>query len=53
MRLKDAARSARWFSVMADECTDVATIEQMAICIRFIDHIHGEFEVREDLIRIC
>ena len=21
-------RSARWFSVMADECTDVATLEQ-------------------------
>ncbi len=27
------ARSAIWFSVMADECTDVATLEQMSMCI--------------------
>ena len=26
-------QSARWFSVMADECSDVSTIEQMALCI--------------------
>ena len=30
-------RSAGWYSVMADECTDVATIEQMSVCIRFVD----------------
>ena len=34
----DSARSARWLSVMADECIDIAaaTVEQMAICIRFV-----------------
>lgn len=31
------ARSAKWFSIMADECTDVANLEQMAVCIRFVD----------------
>ena len=30
-------RSAKWFSIMADECTDVANLEQMAVCIRFVD----------------
>lgn len=30
-------KSAGWLSVMADECTDIATIEQMSICIRFVD----------------
>lgn len=25
-------------------------LNKMAICIRFIDHIHGEFEVREEFI---
>ena len=31
------ARSAEWFSIMADECTDVANLEQMAVRIRFVD----------------
>ena len=30
-------RSSVWFSVMADECTDISTVEQMSICIRFVD----------------
>ena len=46
----DAARSAKWFSVMADECIDVATIEQMAICIRFVDSYGEDFKVREEFI---
>ena len=29
----DDVRSVGWFSVMADECTDVATLEQMSMCI--------------------
>ena len=43
----DSARSARWFSVMADECTDIATIEQMAICVRFVGN---DYCVREEFI---
>ena len=41
-------RSARWFSVMADECTDVATLEQMSICIRFVDS--KTLQVRDDFV---
>ena len=40
-------RSAGWYSVMADECTDVATIEQMSVCIRFVD---DKPEVREEFL---
>ena len=35
---------------MADECTDVATIEQMALCIRCVGNTGEDFEVREDFI---
>lgn len=31
------ARNAKWFSIMADECADVSNIEQMAICIRYVN----------------
>ena len=41
-------RSAGWFSVMADECTDVATLEQMSICIRFVDR--KTLQVREEFV---
>lgn len=33
----ERAKAAKFFSVMADECTDVANLEQMAICIRFAE----------------
>ena len=36
---------------MADECIDVATIEQMAICIRFVDSYGEDFKVRVEFIR--
>ena len=35
---------------MADECFDVATLEQMAICIRFVDGYGEDFKVREEFI---
>ncbi|XP_061170352.1 52 kDa repressor of the inhibitor of the protein kinase-like [Saccostrea echinata] len=40
-------RTDKWFSVMADECADVANIEQMDICIRYVDENN---EVNEDFI---
>ena len=45
------ARSSRWFSIMADECSDVATCEQMSICIRFV-HQSGtnKPQVREEFV---
>lgn len=44
------ARSAKWFSVMADECTDESTIEQMSICIRYVKASDGKFDAREEFI---
>jgi hypothetical protein len=49
-----SARAARWFSIIADECVDSATIEQMPLCIRYLDRIGtfgDEFEVKEEFIR--
>ena len=48
-----SVKSARWYSIMADECTDVATIEQMALCLRFVENtgtVGKEYEVREEFI---
>ena len=36
-KILDDVRSARWFAVMADECTDVSTLEQICMCFRFVD----------------
>ena len=48
--LKDV-RSAGRFSVMADECTDVATLEQMSMCIRFVDEsTPDQPQVREEFV---
>ena len=33
----DRARVTRFFSAIADECLDVANLEQMAICIKFVE----------------
>ena len=31
-KILDDVWSARWFAVMADECTDVSTLEQIYMC---------------------
>ena len=36
-KILDDVWSARWFAVMADECADVSTLEQMCMCFRFVD----------------
>ena len=44
-------RSAKFFSVMADECTDVSASKQMSICLRFVDETQPcQAEVREKFI---
>ncbi|XP_076359089.1 zinc finger MYM-type protein 1-like [Tachypleus tridentatus] len=48
--LRDVAsciRNRRYFSILADECTDVANKEQLTICIRWID---DNLEPHEDFI---
>ncbi|CAC5397877.1 unnamed protein product [Mytilus coruscus] len=37
-------QEAKWFSIMADESTDVGTKEQMALCIRYVDRTATVFE---------
>lgn len=50
-KILDDVRSARWFSVMADECTDVSTLEQMSMCFRFVDEIRRhQPEIREEFV---
>lgn len=48
---KISVRSARWFSVMADECTDVSTLKQMSMCFRFVDECNRhQPEIREEFV---
>lgn len=49
-KIIDAAKVAKWYSVMVDECADVAALEQMAICIRFVDESSPKVEVREEFL---
>ena len=44
----NACNTAPCFGFIADEATDVATIEQMALCLRFYDE--GEQRIREEFI---
>ena len=43
-------QSAGWFSIIADEATDVSRCEQMCICIRWVD---DNYEVYEDPIGLA
>ncbi|XP_076348247.1 52 kDa repressor of the inhibitor of the protein kinase-like [Tachypleus tridentatus] len=48
--LRDVAsciRNGRYFSILADECTDVANKKQLTICVRWID---DNLEPHEDFI---
>ena len=50
-KILDDVRSARWFAVMADECTDVSTLEQMSMCFRFVDESKcDQPEIREEFV---
>ncbi len=46
--LKDTKR-AEWFSVIADEATDISQKEQMTVCIRWVDN---DFEIHEDPVEL-
>ena len=36
------------FAFLADECTDVATREQVSLCVRFVQR--GEIKIREEFL---
>ena len=48
-KLLGEIRSTPWFSVIADEATDVANKEQLVICIRWVDH---NFKIHEDPVEL-
>ena len=51
VKILDDVWSARWLAVMADECTDVSTLEQMSMCFRFVDESkHHQPEIREEFV---
>ena len=39
--------SGKWYTIMADETTDLSNTEQMVLCLR---HVDDDLEVHEDLI---
>ena len=41
-------KQSKFYTITADEVTDVSNHEQLVICIRWIDH---NFEPHEDMIR--
>ena len=46
--LRDVSEiSGKWFTIMADEKTDLSNIEQMVLCLRYVDN---DLEVHEELI---
>ena len=50
-KILDDVWSARWFAVMADECADVSTLEQMCMCFRFVDESkRRQPEIREEFV---
>ena len=46
--ITDKVKAAKWFTVIADEVTDVANREQLSIVLRYVDS--ATLTVREDLV---
>ena len=46
----DDCRRSTYFAIIADECTDVATKEQLSVCVRFLHKTNENIEIREELI---
>ena len=45
--IASAIRSASFYTIMVDECPDVANQEQLVLCLRWVDNA---LEVHEDFI---
>ena len=43
-------RLSQFFSVLADETTDVSTTEQLSICVRFVETTHSQIKVRVEFL---
>ena len=49
----DECNASLFWSVMADECTDVSTTEQVSVCVRYIRRNQSELEVCEEFLGFC
>ena len=47
LKVVDLIRSQSYFTIMADETTDVSNWEQFVICLRWVDN---DFQVHEDFV---
>ena len=43
-------KEARFFSIIADECSDCSNTEQLALCLRFVDK---ELNIHEKFLKFC
>jgi hypothetical protein len=50
-QLVNGVNQASFFTIMADETTDIRGIEQMSLCVRYVDERElGDFRVREEFL---
>lgn len=47
-KVVNIVQTYKYFSILCDEITDTSTIEQMTICIRYVDN--STFTIREDFL---
>lgn len=48
----DRVKASKYFTVLADETTDISTIEQFSLCIRYIDESDtNDLKIREDFLK--
>lgn len=40
---------AKWFSVIADETADISNVEQLSLCVKYIDQANNN--IREDFLQ--
>ena len=43
-------KKAKFFTIIADECSDCSNLEQLSIVIRFVD---DNYNIREEFLRFC
>lgn len=43
--------AAQGFSILADETSDISNVEQLSLCVRYVDVIEGQHFVKEDFLQ--
>lgn len=50
-KIVSKVNEAKFFSILADETTDISGIEQFTLCIRYVDNIGSSSYLREDFLK--